>query len=182
MKRASVFIARNCNSRSKRESLVRELVNAGIPVDAPSSCLNNIKVPQDIRRNKTALMRKYAVCLAFENQIVDDYITEKLWDTFRAGVIPIYYGAPNIMSHVPGGSIVNVHDYTTQQLVSVITAILEDARIYYSYHRWRHEPLPPWFISKYNFTHVHSACRACRWAFAKSQGLPFNPHTQEIER
>ena len=178
--KASVFVARNCNSRSHRESLVNKLIAAGVPVDSPSTCLNNVKVSQGLRRNKTMLMRKYAVYLAFENQIVDDYITEKLWDTFRAGVIPVYYGAPNIMSHVPEGSVVNVHQYTTDQLVAQIQLILQDARIYYSYHRWRHEPLPLWFISKYNFTHVHSQCRACRWAFAKSRGLSFNAATQEI--
>lgn len=56
------------------------------------------------------IIRNYAAHLAFENQCTDDYITEKLWGVFDAGVIPVYYGAPNIEEHVPANSVVNVRD------------------------------------------------------------------------
>ena len=34
--------------------------------------------------------------LAFENSVCNDYVTEKIYDVFAAGVVPIYLGAPNI--------------------------------------------------------------------------------------
>ena len=43
VKKAAVFIARNCNSKSNRENLVRSLM-AKMPVDSVSSCLHNFDI------------------------------------------------------------------------------------------------------------------------------------------
>ena len=87
---------------------------------------------------------------AFENQRVDDYITEKLWVTFKAGVLPVYFGAPNIKEHVPENSIVHVDDFESHDaLVSHLNAILSDEDLYNSYHAWRYKPLPTWFVALY---------------------------------
>jgi hypothetical protein len=34
--------------------------------------------------------------LAFENNNVTDYVTEKIFNVYRAGAVPVYMGAPNI--------------------------------------------------------------------------------------
>lgn len=39
---------------------------------------------------------RYKFVIAFENSVCDDYITEKLWTPLRVGIVPIYFGAPNI--------------------------------------------------------------------------------------
>ena len=47
-------------------------------------------------------MRRYKFCVAMENSIRQDYMTEKLWDGLIAGCIPIYLGnnnAPHIVPH-----------------------------------------------------------------------------------
>ncbi len=36
-----------------------------------------------------------------ENSIATDYVTEKLYDAFVAGCVPVYYGAPNIEDLLP---------------------------------------------------------------------------------
>lgn len=36
-----------------------------------------------------------------ENSIATDYVTEKLYDAFVAGCVPLYYGAPNIEDLLP---------------------------------------------------------------------------------
>ena len=147
VKKAAVFIARNCNSKSGRESLVKSLM-AKMPVDSVSSCLHNFDIGD--KKDKMKMMRKYAMYFAFENQRVDDYITEKLWKTFRAGVLPVYFGAPNIKEHVPENSIVHVDDFESHDaLVSHLMAILSDEDLYNSYHAWRYKPLPSWFVSLY---------------------------------
>ena len=41
---------------------------------------------------------------AMENSLAKDYVSEKLWHAFRAGCVPIYYGAPNIIDFLPDPS------------------------------------------------------------------------------
>lgn len=36
-----------------------------------------------------------------ENSIATDYVTEKLYDAFVAGCVPLYLGAPNIAKLLP---------------------------------------------------------------------------------
>lgn len=41
-------------------------------------------------------LKDYRYSIAIENDITPNYITEKIFDCFLSGVIPIYYGAPNL--------------------------------------------------------------------------------------
>lgn len=41
-------------------------------------------------------LARYKFVIAFENSACEDYVTEKLWRPLAVGVLPIYYGAPNI--------------------------------------------------------------------------------------
>ena len=50
---------------------------------------------------KLAVMSDYKFCICFENSIYPGYISEKIFDAFSAGCVPIYYGAPDISSYVP---------------------------------------------------------------------------------
>lgn len=169
------FVASNCNSRSGREKMVKELMRF-TRVDSYGACLKNKRAAVN---NKRQIVRKYAVHLAFENQCVDDYITEKLWGVFDAGVIPIYYGAPNIAEHVPANSIVNVRDFAgMRELARHIDEIASNKTLWSSYHAWRFRPLPKWFVIKYNFTHVHSECRLCRWGLSRHQKTIWDPTLQ----
>lgn len=45
---------------------------------------------------KLDALKDYAFTVAIENDIEENYFTEKLLDCFRTGTIPIYYGCPNI--------------------------------------------------------------------------------------
>lgn len=179
VKKAAVFIARNCNSLSKREDLVTKLMKY-IQVDSPSTCLHNMEMSD--RSDKIKMMEKYAFYLAFENEITTDYITEKLWNTFKAGVIPVYFGAPNVREHLPHPrSIINVADYKSIEALSQhLNDVLNDEKLYDSYHAWRYKPLPKYFVTKYNFTHVHSVCRICRWAYAKKYHYGWDKEQQEV--
>ena len=48
---------------------------------------------------------KYTIC--FENmKSSNGYITEKLFDCFKAGIVPIYMGAPNVSSYIPENCII----------------------------------------------------------------------------
>lgn len=51
---------------------------------------------------KLTVQSQYKFVLAYENtSAIPGYITEKLWDVFFSGAVPIYIGAPNITDYVP---------------------------------------------------------------------------------
>jgi hypothetical protein len=51
---------------------------------------------------KLDIMSDYKFCICYENcSIIPGYITEKIFDSFFAGCIPIYLGAPNIEEYIP---------------------------------------------------------------------------------
>ena len=105
----------------------------------------------------------------------------KLWGTFAAGTVPVYYGAPNVESHVPPNSIINANKFnTTEDLAKYLVKVANNKTLYESYHSWRYKPLPESFIRRYNMTRTHSTCRTCRWAAAKKYGLGWNHQRQEI--
>jgi len=196
--KAAVFLARNCHSRSDRETLVQNLmklsssVNSAVPIHSASDCLHNYDLPNHLRRGKNLsgslnlklknrIMERYAFTLAFENQIVDDYITEKLWGALESGTIPVYLGAPNVKDHLPGENcIVDALDFgivpgerpksgkdvDAARLAKHLRSILDDPEKFAAMHAWRKLPLREEFIRKYNFTKAHGRCRTCRWAIA----------------
>ena len=51
-------------------------------------------------KNQTLRNYKFAIC--YENaKDIPGYITEKIFDCFFAGCVPIYWGAPNVLEHIP---------------------------------------------------------------------------------
>ncbi|CAB9518822.1 Glycoprotein 3-alpha-L-fucosyltransferase A [Seminavis robusta] len=183
--KGAVWLASNCASHNHRELFVKELMNRPahvryIRVDSMGQCGPNAKWPKDAK-NKQELLRKYLFYLAFENQNENDYITEKLWGALAAGVVPVYLGGDNIQEHVPPHSIINVKDFKTpKELGQYLKKVSKSKELYESYHAWRKQPLPQSFLAKYNFTRTHSTCRICKWAFAKTYGLGWDPAAQQI--
>lgn len=52
--------------------------------------------------SKKAVMQSYKFSIAYENMAgVPGYITEKIFDCFAAGTVPIYYGPPNVADYIP---------------------------------------------------------------------------------
>ena len=54
-------------------------------------------------------LSKFAIC--FENCPFPGYISEKIFDCLLAGCIPIYYGAPDISSHIPYNCYIDFRDF-----------------------------------------------------------------------
>ena len=51
--------------------------------------------------SKPATLSGYTYALCFENMVLKGWITEKIFDCFFAGTIPVYLGAPDIAEAVP---------------------------------------------------------------------------------
>lgn len=50
--------------------------------------------------DKIELLSKYKFCLCFENAVAPGYITEKIFDCFKARCVPVYWGAPNVEKYI----------------------------------------------------------------------------------
>ena len=178
------FIATNCASKNGRESIVRALMQV-YPVDALSSCLNNVDSKLSKRGNwggdKAQIMRKYKFHLAFENQCENDYVTEKVWLSLMSGTLPVYYGAPNIKKLVPQNSMLHYTDFhTVEHLAAHLRYLQSNKTAYDSYHEWRRKPLEDSLLETYKHTNEHVQCRICKWVAARDLKLKWNRHLQDI--
>jgi len=175
------FLARNCNSKNHRERIITRLIDLGIRVDSMSACLHNAPKPPG-NDDKVRIMQHYKFHAAFENGNVDDYVTEKVYLALKAGTIPIYYGASNIDSFVPSGSIIRVDQFESlEELASHLKECMANKSLYDSYHAWRQGELDPQFVKKFNFTHASTECRTCRWIYARRHNYTWRHDIQHFQ-
>ncbi len=65
--------------------------------------------------DKMAVLKHYRFAIAYENSSESGYITEKLWDCFAAGVVPVYWGAPNIENYVPADCFIDRRKFASNE-------------------------------------------------------------------
>ncbi|MDP8234400.1 MAG: glycosyltransferase family 10, partial [Candidatus Saelkia tenebricola] len=59
-------------------------------------------------KSKRETMQKYKFAICYENaKDIPGYITEKIFDCFLAGCVPVYWGAPNVTEHIPVNTFVD---------------------------------------------------------------------------
>ena len=78
--------------------------------------------------DKLKTLKKYKFNVCFENAInVESYITEKIFDSFKAGCVPIYLGSSNIDELIPKNSFIDFRDFKTlDELNTYLVAMDED--------------------------------------------------------
>lgn len=181
---AILFVARNCNSKNRREDLVRALQKY-VRVDSVSSCLNNHPWPRDIpRRNKDALQKRYLMYLAAENSNEKDYVTEKVYGGLINGAVPLYLGAPNIEEFVPSHSVIaipsNFNDNDINRIANIAKNIISNKTAYEDWIGFKKRPYEERFKQKLSVANVHIWCRLCRKLYATKHGLGWDKQRQEI--
>jgi hypothetical protein len=61
---------------------------------------------------KSPILEKYRFSICFENVLdIPGYITEKIFDSFFAGCVPIYLGANNIDTHIPSNCFIDMREF-----------------------------------------------------------------------
>lgn len=63
--------------------------------------------------SKYETMQHYTFALCFENMSMKGYITEKIFDCFYAGTIPLYWGATDISDLIPREAYIDVGKYVS---------------------------------------------------------------------
>jgi|LauGreSBDMM110SN_4_FD.fasta_scaffold11826_1 hypothetical protein len=61
--------------------------------------------------NKHEVISKYKFSICFENSIIPGYITEKIFDCFYSGTVPIYYGAPDVEKYIEPNAYVDFRKF-----------------------------------------------------------------------
>lgn len=86
-------------------------------IDCPGKVLNNMKnaigdrYAKTMDADKCEFIKNYKFTIAFENNMIDGYTTEKLWQPLTVGSIPIYWGNPRIAEEVEKDAFINCNEF-----------------------------------------------------------------------
>ncbi|KAK9826868.1 hypothetical protein WJX81_002023 [Elliptochloris bilobata] len=139
---ASAFVQSNCNVPSGRNAIVANLMAfSDLEVNSYGRCLNNAQMREG--ETKLDVYRRHRFCLVMENALSHDYVSEKLWDAFAGGCVPVYYGAPNIDAFLPDPEA--IVDYralgSPAALRTELLRLSSDAAAWNAKVAWRGRPL-----------------------------------------
>src|SRR5579862_1673410 len=96
--------------------------------------------------SKPEILGNYTFALCFENSILNGWMTEKLFDCFFAGTVPVYWGAPDIEDYVSPDCFIDMRqfedygalkEYLKSLKESGIRQYKENARAYLASPRFR---------------------------------------------
>ncbi|MBS0615242.1 MAG: hypothetical protein JSR58_01660 [Verrucomicrobia bacterium] len=69
-----------------------------------------------IAGDKIQTIKNYRFVICYENTGTSNgYVTEKIFDCFAAGVVPVYLGAPNIEKYVPKNCFIDRRDFASME-------------------------------------------------------------------
>jgi len=67
-------------------------------------------------KSKKEVLQKYKFAICYENaKDIPGYITEKIFDCFFAGCIPVYLGASNVTEHIPEDTFIDRRNFNTYE-------------------------------------------------------------------
>jgi len=104
--------------------------------------------------NKLETLKNYKFSICYENVTnIEGYITEKIFDCFRAGTIPIYLGANDIKNYIPESTFIDKRNFSNyDELYSYLSSIDEHkfARYQENISNYLESNQAEIFDSKYN--------------------------------
>jgi alpha(1,3/1,4) fucosyltransferase len=76
--------------------------------------------------DKNAVMRQYKFAVVYENAVFPGYVSEKIFDAFFAGCVPIYLGAPDVTENIPAETFVDRRNFGShEELYRFLTSMPE---------------------------------------------------------
>ena len=146
-----------------------------VQIDSYGQCFHNtemrttrkdrdrFKLKLDLIRNKG-----YKFLISFENSVIHEYVTEKIWHAYMTQTIPIYYGAPEIYDQVPGANtLIDAARFAgPKQLAEYIKQVDSDDSLYQSFFKFDINNTIA-FQKKYCTSNV--ACEICKKSFEFKQ-------------
>lgn len=69
-----------------------------------------------VAANKTDVLRRFRFNICYENtKDIKGYVTEKIFDAFAAGCVPVYWGASNIADYVPPECFIDRRNFSSNE-------------------------------------------------------------------
>jgi len=100
-------------------------------INSCGNWLNNVPKIDDKIESKIKYFNKFKFSLAFENSVDDGYVTEKLYESFVANTIPIYFGTDAAKKDFNPKAYINVLDYdSVDDLTKAINEVMYDKERY----------------------------------------------------
>lgn len=177
----AAFIS-NCKKggAETRTEYLQQLMKS-IPVHSYGGCLKNREEPvmevdkrwphvAQKRARKIKILSNYKFYLAFENSQVEDYVSEKAFESLFAGAIPIYRGAERISLFMPSKeSYIDANKMAPHQVAAIVKKLENDEDLYNNYMAYKSKPISQQFhqIALDSFTHPNVMCRLCEYASRK---------------
>lgn len=86
--------------------------------------------------SKAAVLRQAKFCICYENvKNTPGYITEKIFDSFFSGCVPIYWGAPNVGDYIPTTCYIDRNKFSNHRdLYAHLKSITADRYLEYQHH------------------------------------------------
>lgn len=115
------------------------LLSAYKSVDSAGALFNNTPFDgprnhDDPREAKVLFQQAYKFTIAFENQSVRGYTTEKLLHALLARTVPIYWGNPEVARDFDPNSFINCHDFSNfEAVVQYIKKVDQDDALFRRY-------------------------------------------------
>lgn len=116
-----------------RYEMLDSFEEKGVHVDRGGRYKNNIGWSVPGYYFETPILdffKQYKFVLAFENISKPFYMTEKIINPLRAGIIPIYYGSSRITEYINSERIVQITPDTIDQCIAKIKEISENPELY----------------------------------------------------
>lgn len=99
----------------------------------PSLYWKRRKVLRSIQKgtveSKYETLARYTFAVCFENMIMSGYVTEKIFDCFFVGTVPIYLGAPDIEKYVSKDCFIDMRDFDSYNELHACLLGLSDENI-----------------------------------------------------
>ncbi len=120
--------AKRAGTLGRIEAKVYKLISSfgGVSFDAFPSYQGKVA-------NKSDVLSKHCFAICYENaKGFSGYITEKIFDCFLAGCVPVYWGADNICTHIPAECFIDRRDFKDyHQLFSYMSNMPESRFLHY---------------------------------------------------
>ena len=98
--------------RLSRLNLLLSIVHRQMPDAGRCQCFPSCRgsVPR-----KRDVLCQYRFSICYENAVFPGYITEKLFDCWFAGCVPVYLGAPDVSRFIPEGTYIDKRNFRDYQ-------------------------------------------------------------------
>lgn len=85
------------------------------------------------RSNKINIIKRYKFDVCYENcKNINGWVSERIFESFAAGCVPIYWGASNITDYIPQGCYIDRNDFkNNDELYEFIKNMPEDIFLQY---------------------------------------------------